>query len=226
MSILLYYLMDEEFKRYTLPATAVDLVLFSLQADDIKVGLIRRSEDPYKGSYVLPGRFVRYEEKIEDTARIALEEKGKLDAKSVKLEQLYTFGQDLHRDTRVRTISIVYYGVLPTDKFQEGTLEWFSLYELPKMGFDHKAIVLYAHERLKNKVLWDEFAFSFLPKEFTLSELQRIYELVLDKELDKRNFRKKIVEIKGLKKTAKSKVEGVHRPAALYIYSSSRKSLI
>ena len=171
--------MDAEFKKYVMPAIAVDVVLFSLRADDIKVALVKRDEEPYKNSYVLLGRFVRYEELIEDTARIALEEKGSLNTKNIQLEQLYTFGQNLVRDTRVRTITVVYYGILPTDKFQEGNLEWFSLYDLPKMGFDHKSIVTYAHERLKNKVLWDEFAFNFLPKEFTLSELQRVYELIL-----------------------------------------------
>ncbi len=218
--------MDEEFAKYQMPATTVDVVLFSLRADDIKVALVKRKDPPHKGKFALPGRFVRYDEKIESTAMIGLEEKGNLNTKSIQLEQLYTFGQNLVRDTRVRTIGIVYYAVLPEDKFQEGTLEWVSLYELPTMAFYHKEIIEYAHQRLQNKVMWDEFAFNFLAKEFTLSELQRVYELILNKPLDKRNFRKKIVEIKGLKKTNKTKVEGVHRPAALYTYSGSRKSLI
>jgi len=217
---------DPEFAKVIRPGVAVDTILFAVLENDLKVGLIQRHEDPYNGSYAMPGRFVRYDEKIEDTALRALEQKCNIDPSSVFLEQLYTFGQNLERDTRIRTITIVYYGILSADdvaEHRDAKISWFSAYDLPKLAFDHKNIVEYAVERLRNRILWDTYAFKFLPPEFTLTELQHVYEIILHKELDKRNFRKKILEEKFLVKTAKTKIDGVHRPAALYKFKSKKQ---
>jgi 8-oxo-dGTP diphosphatase len=216
--------MDSEFRNYQLPAIAVDIVLFRIKEHSLQVGLIKRTMDPHKHKYVLPGRFVRYGEPLTQTFYTVIEEKCGLEKDSVALEQLYTFGDDMARDTRIRTVSVVYYAVV--NALTENNLSWFSIDDLPPTGFDHKKIILYAHERLKNKVLWDEFAFHFLSKEFTLTELQQVYESVLQESIDKRNFRKKIITINGLKKTNQKKTDGVHRPALLYTYKSTRKPLI
>jgi len=205
-----------QFKR---PGVAVDVILFTIKDNDLQIGLIKREEPPHMGKYALPGRFVRYEEPIEETAKMALKLKGGIDPQSVFLEQLYTFGQNMHRDTRIRTISIVYYGLLAAEKidFQTGNkFHWFSVYALPPLSFDHKQIVDYAVERLRKKVWESNFAFQLMPEEFTLTELQKVYEVILAEKLDKRNFRKKILELKILKNLKKKKMEGVHRPAAVY----------
>ncbi len=219
--------MVKEDEIYTVqkPAVAVDVVLFTIVDDDLKVGLTRREEEPYLGKYALPGRFVRYDEPIEMTAKMALQLKGGVDPKAAFLEQLYTFGEDLHRDTRIRTISVVYYGMVDAsvlDAQGKNKFIWHSVYDLPPLSFDHKEIILYAVERLRNKVWGSDFAYQLMPDEFTLSELQRAYEVILHETLDKRNFRKKILEIHILKDLQKQKMEGAHRPAAVYGFVRGR----
>ncbi len=212
--------------KYKRPGIAVDVVLFTIKDDDLKVGLIQRMEEPYLEKFALPGRFVRYEEPIEDTARTALKLKGGIDPEPVFLEQLYTFGQNLKRDTRIRTISIVYYGLVDSQKidFQTGSkFVWESVYKLPPLAFDHKDVIEYAIKRLRKKVLESDFAFQLMPEEFTLSELQKAYEIILNKDLDKRNFRKKIMELHILKDLKRQKMEGAHRPAQLYSFSRTKK---
>lgn len=209
----------------TRPAVAVDVVLFTIKEGDLHVGLVQRQDEPYFGKPALPGRFVRYAEPIEETARIALQLKGGINPRTVFLEQLYTFGQNLERDTRVRTISIVYYGLVDSKKidFQRGSkFIWHSVYHLPPLAFDHQKIIEYAVHRLQKKVQESDFAFQFMPEEFTLTELQKAYEIILHKPLDKRNFRKKILELHILKDVKKQKMEGAHRPARLYAFGRKK----
>lgn len=211
--------------RFQRPGVAVDVILFTIKDNDLKVGLIRREDQPYLGQLALPGRFVRYEEPIEETAKIALKIKGGIDPKKVFFEQLYTFGQNLDRDTRIRTISIVYYGLVDAGQidFQKSNkFIWQSVYSLPKLAFDHQKLIDYAIHRLRKKVQESDFAFQLMPEEFTLTELQKVYEIILDKELDKRNFRKRMMELKILKDLKKKKREGAYRPAALYAFNRSK----
>ena len=215
--------MKDVIFKYERPGIAVDVVLFAIINNDLKVGLIKREDEPYHGKHALPGRFVRYDEKIEDTAKKALEIKGNIDQSDILLEQLYTFGQDLERDTRIRTISIVYFALVDFEKIkrQEGNKLLFeSVHRLPPMGFDHKSIINFALERLRNDIWTSDFAAALMPKEFTLTELQRAYEIILNQNLDKRNFRKKILEMNILKKISRTKREGPHRPAQIYSFKS------
>lgn len=208
-----------DLSQYKHPAVAVDVILFTIKNNILKIGLIRREEAPYLNHYALPGRFVRYDEPIEETAKIALKSKGNINPEAVFLEQLYTFGQDLNRDTRIRTISVVYYGFIDSGKIdilQGNKFHWFSVYDLPELAFDHKLIIDSAVKSLRKKVLESDFAFQLLPEEFTLSELQKAYETILGEELDKRNFRKKILENNFIKALKKKRREGLHRPAELY----------
>ncbi|MFW5746054.1 MAG: NUDIX hydrolase [Nanoarchaeota archaeon] len=214
---------DPEFQNLQLPAVAVDVLLFSIIHEELHVGLVQRHDEPYKGGFALPGRFVRYAEPIEETARQVLELKCKVPADSVYMEQLYTFGQDLERDTRIRTISIVYFGIVASDNRSleaSESLHWHAVDSLPTLAFDHKQITEYALGRLQNKVRWGDAAFRFLPREFTLTQLQKVYEAVLGYQLDKRNFRKKIRE--KVHKTNHTHREGAHRPAALYRYQQQK----
>jgi 8-oxo-dGTP diphosphatase len=217
---------DPEFLKFDRPGVAVDIILFTVTKDDLRVGLLKRSENPHKGKYALPGRFVRYDETIEDTAKIALQDKCAIDPNKVHLEQLYTFGQNLTRDTRIRTISIVYYGLVchqNISTFSNQDYQWFSVYDLPQVAFDHADIIKYAVTRLRNKIIWDKHAFMLLPPEFTLTELQKTFEIILDEQLDKRNFRKKIAEQDVVIETGRTKQDGVHRPAMLYTANPDAK---
>jgi len=203
------------------PGLAVDVVLFTIVDNDLKVGLVQRQEEPYFGKFSLPGRMVRYDEPIETTAKIALQQKANINPESVFFEQLYTFGQDLHRDTRLRVVAIVYYGLVRAENIANisgSKMTWYSVYALPPLAFDHKEIIEYAVKRLRKKVLESDFAFQLMAEEFTLTELQKAYEVILGKPLDKRNFRKKIMELHILKDVKKSKMEGAHRPARLYSF--------
>lgn len=212
---------EEDIHKFLRPGLAVDIALFTIKNNDLKVGLVKREDDPYFSRHALPGRFVRYEEPIEETARMALRLKAGINPELVFLEQLYTFGQELKRDTRIRTVSIVYYGLVDSSKIElqnSDRFHWHSVYELPELAFDHKTIIEYAVKRLRKKVIESDFAFQLMPEEFTLTELQKAYEVILHEVLDKRNFRKKILEMKILKPLRKKKMEGAHRPAELYCF--------
>jgi 8-oxo-dGTP diphosphatase len=205
------------------PALAVDVVLFTIKSDDLKVGFIKRDEEPFFGKYALPGKFVKYMEVIKDTAKRTLQLEGNVNPNNVFLDQLYTFGKDVKRDPRLHVITCVYYGLVDSMKLgNENKLIWYSVYNLPPLAFDHKDIVRYAIKRLRKKVLEGDFAFQLMSDEFTLSELQKVYEIILDEKLDKRNFRKKIKELHIIKDLKKQKRDGAHRPAALFSFSRKR----
>ena len=209
------------FKR---PGIAVDVVLLSVFENSLQVGLIERQEEPYHGSFALPGRFVRYEEKLTQTAHKALEKKAGITSDQVYLRQLKTFGDELVRDTRIRTISVVYYALIPrTIVESSNTISWHSFSELPIMAFDHKDIVEQSVKAIRERLFYTDAIFYLLTKEFTLSELQQTYEAVLGEELDKRNFRKKIFEVYDLKDLKRLKRSGAHRPAKLYSFVKKKK---
>jgi 8-oxo-dGTP diphosphatase len=216
---------DPEFERILRPGVAVDVVLLTVMGGELKVALITRQDEPYFGKHALPGRFVRYDERITDTARLALETKGRIDARDVYLEQLHTFGDNLVRDTRIRTISIVYYGLVDSaiiTEQEENRFVWTPAYALPPLAFDHAHIIEASIARIRDKLFTTDLVFNLVPKEFTLSQLQRTYEILLATPLDKRNFRKRIEETYLLKDCKKQHREGAHRPAALYQYVKMR----
>jgi 8-oxo-dGTP diphosphatase len=208
------------------PAVAVDIVLLAMDDDGLQVALIKREEDPYFGKHALPGRFVRYDEPIETTARKALELKGKLKTDDIYIEQLYAFGQDLERDTRIRAITIVYCALLDHDGLnaqKDNTFSWHPIRSLPSLAFDHADIIRFAIRRLGQKLWSSDVAFRLAPRAFTLSQLQEIFEALLGKPLDKRNFRKKAEQefvFKDLKRTHR---EGAHRPAKLYAFGKLKE---
>ncbi len=206
------------FKR---PAVAVDVVLFSIIDDELMVGLIKREDEPYFGKYSLPGRFVRYDEPTRETAKMALKLKGGFDPTDIYLKQLHTFGNNLKRDTRIRTISIIYFGLINSELInlnKKGTFEWHHVYDLPRLAFDHKEIVDFGVRHIRTRIWEKDIAYQLMPKEFTLSDLQKAYESILGKEIDKRNFRKKIFELDILKDLKKKRMDGAHRPALVYSF--------
>jgi 8-oxo-dGTP diphosphatase len=204
------------------PSVTVDIVIFTIQDDDLKVLLVRRMYPPYKGKWAIPGGFVRYEEPLEDAAMRELhEETGVSD---VYIEQLYTFGEP-KRDPRKRVITVAYFALISSENLvvrpdsEVSDVRWFSIYDLPTLAFDHDVILSYALKRLRNKIMYANVAFQLMPERFTLTELQNAYEVILNRRLDKRNFRKKILSSNLLEKTEEKRVDGRHRPAMLYMFS-------
>jgi len=206
-------------------AVAVDVVLFTIQDELLKVLLVKRASPPFRGWWSLPGGSVTRDESVDEAALRALQEETGIT--TVYLEQLYTFG-DLDRDPRGRVLTVSYYAVLHWEQFQvkarrrAAGARWFAVKRLPNLAFDHRRIVGSALERLRNKVNYTSVAFQLLPKRFTLPELQRAYEVILDQPLDKRNFRKKMLQLGILRPTAERKTEGRQRPARLYAFAETR----
>jgi len=206
---------------YGRPALAVDCVVFGLDEEDLKVLLIRRGLEPFLGRWALPGGFVHLEETLDEAARRELSEEAGIE--KVFLEQLYTFG-DPGRDPRERVVSVAYYALvkLSDHKVRAATdakeAAWFAVDDLPKLAFDHEAIVEKAIARLREKVRYRPLGFELLPKKFTLTQLQRMYEKILDVALDKRNFRKKVLSTGLLIELDEVEQDVAHRAARLHMF--------
>ena len=211
--------------KYDRPSVSVDMVVFSLIAEKLCVLLIRRKFPPFQDMWAIPGGFVRPDESLDDAALRELEEE--TGVKDVFLEQLYTFGEP-DRDPRTRVITVAYYAIVPADAVtahrpgdDAAETRWFSMYDLPELAFDHAKILDYALTRLRYKLEYTMVGFQLLPDEFTLSELQHAYEIILEESLDKRNFRRKILSADIIEETGRKKKEGEGRPAMLYRYKEN-----
>ena len=216
--------------EYARPALTVDCVVFGLDAEGLKVLLVERDLEPFKGRWALPGGFVHVDESVDDAARRELrEETGLAD---VFLEQLYTFGA-VGRDPRNRVVSVAYYALvnLSDQPPARGATDvrdakWFPVAKVtakaPPLAFDHADILAVAWERLKGKVRYQPIGFELLPRKFTLSQLQRLYETVLGRPLDKRNFRKKILSMGLLVELDEFQQDVAHRAARLYQFDEAK----
>ena len=201
----------------------VDIVIFTIQAGVLKVLLVKRGIPPFAGRFAIPGGFVHEDEDLDQAAlRELREETGVAD---VYLEQLYSFG-DVGRDPRGRVITVAYFALISADRpLRAGTdaaeARWWAVDQLPTLAFDHAAILSYALERLRNKLEYTTVGFQLLPEKFTLTELQEVYEAILGKRLDKRNFRRKLALLKILKPLPEYR-RGGQRPAQLYRFVAAR----
>lgn len=204
---------------YAQPSVTVDVMVFTILEDQLKVALIKRGVAPYQGRWAIPGGFVKLDESLEDAARREIKEEAGLS--DVFLEQLYTFGA-VNRDPRGRVITVAYYALVPGEKLtlsastDAAEARWFSVEELPKLAFDHAKIMENALQRLRNKLEYSNIAYALLPEHFRLSDLQKIYEIILGEEVDKRNFRKRMLSLDLLETTRHIDKSGPHRPAQLY----------
>ncbi len=209
---------------YPHPAITTDIVIFTLAENELKVLLIERSNEPYKGRWALPGGFVDIDEDLESAALRELKEE--TGVTGIYLEQLYTFGKP-NRDPRERVISVAYYALVPIDKLHikpdsdASKAEWHACSSLPDLAFDHPQIVSLARDRLAAKMDYSTIALHFMPDKFTLGELQRVYETIKGTPLDKRNFRKRVLTFNGINDTGEKRRDGKHRPARLYTFNTT-----
>jgi 8-oxo-dGTP diphosphatase len=198
---------------------ATDVVIFAIHENALKVLLIDVDIPPYFNAiHGVPGGLILPEETAEDSARRIMDAKAGI--VNIDIEQLYTFSS-INRDPRGRVVSVAYFGLTPstaTDPSRK--IYWKDVNKLPELAYDHKEIVRKAVERLKAKMEYTTIVKGFLPKEFTLSELQKAYEIVLDKKFDKRNFRKKMLSLDFLKNIGEKKSGEANRPADLYKFST------
>ncbi len=211
------------------PKVAVDIVIFTIDEGKLKVLLIRMEKKPFTGKWAFPGGLVGFKESLDEAARRDLYEK--TGVKNVYLEQLYTFG-DVRRDPFSRVVSVAYVALVNKNRIKKLTttakytgIDWFNMAKLPRLAYDHNKVAKYALERLRLKLEYTNIVFSLLPRYFTLAHLQEIYEIILGKKLDKRNFLKKINSLNLLKKTRKLE-KGAHRPARLYEFRTRKPRII
>jgi 8-oxo-dGTP diphosphatase len=209
---------------------SVDPVLFTLVHDRLHVLLRQRTWEPFRGWWALPGIINPAGEQLKETM---LRELFRLGLGDIWVEQLKTFDRPPQyvdgalavpgRDPRGRVISVAYFGLVPVDRHtiagEDGRVAWTPVDDLPELAFDHAEIVRYALWRLRNKILYTSVAFQLLPPEFTLTQLQRAYELVLGEQLDKRNFRRKVLDAGVVVETGSRTQKGTRRPARLFRFA-------
>lgn len=208
--------------EYARPALTTDCVVFGLDEEDLKVLLIQRGNEPCRSRWALPGGFAEVGEALEDTARRELYEETGL--KNVFLEQLYTFS-DPKRDPREHVVTVAYYALVNLIDHQvhaatdASNAAWFCIDDTPKLAFDHEQILQTAYERLRGKIVYMPIGFELLPEKFPLRMLQGVYEKILDRSLDKRNFRKKILSMGILEELDEIETDVGHRAARLYRFN-------
>ena len=205
---------------------AVDAIVFGYSKEEgVSILLIKRKYDPFKGSWAIPGGFVLDNESLE--AAVARELEEETGVKINYLEQLYTFG-NLSRDPRGRVVSVAYFGLVRPNAFKivastdAAEVEWFNIDELPILSFDHKEILEIAINRLQGKITYEPIGFELLDKKFPFSDLEKLYTTLLGREIDRRNFRKKIVSLNILDELDEKVSKGSGRPANLFMFNQQR----
>ncbi|MFT3674344.1 MAG: NUDIX domain-containing protein [Chitinophagaceae bacterium] len=207
---------------------AVDAIVFGYsKTDGVSVLLIQRRYDPYKSSWALPGGFVLEHESLEEAVKRELKEE--TGATVNYLEQLYTFGEP-GRDPRQRIIAVAYFALVKSGKYQElkattdaENAQWFPISQLPRLAFDHREIVRVAIERVRTKIRYQPIGFELLDKKFPFSDLEKLYTVLLDRPIDRRNFAKKIMALGILDETNElAKTDGKGRPSKMYQFNRQR----
>ncbi len=205
----------------------VDCIIFGFDEGELKILLIERNEEPFKGWFALPGYFVETTEAIESAAQRILYESTGL--RGIYMEQFYTFGA-LGRHPQGRVITVAYYAMIrltgqkdvkPVTDFASQAV-WVNVKDIPELAFDHSRIFRKGFEKIRNKISYQPIAFELLPEKFTLTQLQNLYEVILDKKLDKRNFRKKMLSYDILKELDEKQKGVSYRAAKLYKFDKRK----
>ncbi|WP_339699140.1 NUDIX domain-containing protein [uncultured Roseivirga sp.] len=206
---------------------AVDAIVFGYSKEEgVSILLIKRKYDPYKGAWAIPGGFVLDDESLE--AAVARELQEETGVEINYLEQLYTFGKP-DRDPRKRILSVAYFGLVKSKQFEKlkastdaADAAWFNYKKLPRLAFDHKEILKMAIERLRAKIVYQPIGFELLDKKFAFSDLEHLYSTLLDRPIDRRNFKKKVMSLGILDELdEKAKSTGAGRPGNLFQFNKT-----
>jgi 8-oxo-dGTP diphosphatase len=205
---------------------SVDAVVFGYdQEQEISILLIKRKFEPFQKFWALPGGLVKDDESLEDAVRRELKEEAGIDVNY--LEQLYSFGKP-DRDPRNRVVSVAYFGLVRPADYQLSAetdaedVAWFNIKKLPRLAFDHKVILDMAIKRLRGKLAYEPIGFELLDKKFPFSDLEKLYQILLDRELDRRNFKKKIMSYGFLEELDEVVQKKSGRPARLFQFNKKK----
>lgn len=205
---------------------STDVAVLTTDGESLKVLLTRTESGPFKGEPTLPGGLIRPKEKISEAADRFI---GKvLKTKAIYKEQLYTFGHPA-RDPGGRVVAVCYLALIPWNRARLATkvnARWVAVNKVPKLAYDHNEVVETAVERLEGKLSYTNIVFALMPEQFTFGELQEAYEAILGRQLDKRNFRKKITLLSLLRKLPKKRRGDANRPAQLHTFKEKRLRLV
>lgn len=210
---------------YPRPALTTDCIIFGFDEVELKVLLIERGIEPYKGHWAFPGGFVQMDETTEEGAKRELFEETGL--QNIFIEQLFTFS-DVDRDPRGRVVSVAYYALVNLKDHHAiagddaKTARWFSVKDIPPLAFDHDQVFRMAMYRLKGKIRYQPIGFELLPKKFTFTELQHLYEVILEIKLDRRNFRKKILKMDLLIELDEKQENVAHKAATFFKFNKTK----
>lgn len=198
----------------------VDVVILTIKNNNIHVLLVKRTSEPFNGRWAIPGGYVRLSENLDEAALRVLKEKTAVD--NIYLEQLYTFGDPL-RHPNARVITCAYFALVRSEDLKIAStpeIGWHKVSDLPALAFDHKEIIQYSMKRTRERLEICPVAYQLLPEKFTLTEMQKAYELIMGKKFDKRNFRKKAISTSGLIELDEYTKSSSKRPARLYTFEN------
>lgn len=214
--------MTNKLENKSLYPITVDSVVFGYAEGKLKVALVERKTEPFMGMWAIPGGFMEGEETVEQTAMRELQEETGL--KDIFLEQFHVFSTH-GRDPRGRTITVAFFALINSDKYllvtseETSKVKWWPAYEIPLLAFQQNEMYIKALQALRIAIKTRPLAFELLPKAFTLTALQSLYEQIFDIKIDKRNFRRKISNMAFISSSGKKQEGEKHRPAMLYHYN-------
>ncbi len=204
---------------------AVDAVVFAYNRDKLKILLIKRGIEPFLSKWALPGGFLRKNESLEDAVKRELKEETNVN--DIFLKQLHTFSSP-ERDPRERVVTTAYYALVSPESYtikadtDASDVKWFYLNDLPELAFDHNEIIKTAISKLRKDIEFYPVGFELLPEFFTLVDLQKLYETIFNRKIDKRNFRKKLFKTGLIIETGKFDTENGKKPAKLYYFDKKK----
>lgn len=218
-------------EKFKFAVLSTDVVILKLENEMVKTLLIQAKTKPFSGKWALPGGLIEANESLETASDRFVRQFLPINKTAYYKEQLYSFG-DPKRDPNGRVVSVAYLTLIASDVSQLSTTKeypvaaWFPVSELPTLAYDHKQILETGLERLKNKIKYTNLIYTLMPKTFTLTELQKAYETIWGKMLDKRNFRKKMIAMNLVKPTEEIQTGTAHRPAQLYTFTQDSPQII
>lgn len=209
--------------KYPHPSVTADCVIFGFDGTTIKVLLIQRGIEPFKGKWAFPGGFMNIDETVEECAKRELEEETGL--KNVSVEQFYTFS-DVNRDPRERVITVAHYALVKLSEVKGGddaaSARWFSMDEVPSLAFDHDRILRMAVNRLKERICFEPIGFELLPEVFTMTELQNLYKAILEVTFDRRNFYNKMLKLGIIEEAEPRPANAARRTPSKYRFNAEK----